>query len=121
MNTIVKKINNIEIAIVQSDEVIIKDAQSTLDFIATVGYETNCNRVIINKNAIIEEFFDLSTCIAGEALQKIINYDNKIAIVGDFSCYTSKSLKDFIYESNSGKDIFFVSSEQEAIEKLTAI
>jgi hypothetical protein len=39
----------------------------------------------------------------------------KLAIVGDFSGYTSRPLKDFIYESNNGRDIFFVSSEKEAM------
>ncbi len=43
----------------------------------------------------------------------------KLAIIGDFSGYTSKPLKDFIYESNNGKDVFFVGSEQEAVERLT--
>ena len=33
--------------------------------------------------------------------------------------YTSKPLKDFIYESNKGKDIFFVQKEQNAIEMLS--
>jgi ABC-type polysaccharide/polyol phosphate transport system ATPase subunit len=42
----------------------------------------------------------------------------KIAIVGDFSVYQSKSLKDFMYESNKGKTMFFVSTEKEAVEKL---
>ena len=45
----------------------------------------------------------------------------KIAIVGDFSEYTSKSLKDFIYESNNGKDIFFLPDEKKAIDKLSLV
>lgn len=60
----------------------------------------------------------MSTRIAGEILQKFITYQFKLAIVGDFSGYTSKPLKEFIYESNKGKEIFFVSSEEDAIEKL---
>ena len=75
----------------------------------------------MNKLAIAEDFFKLSTCFAGEILQKFINYHIKFAIIGDFSCYSSKPLKDFIYESNHGKDVFFVSTEAEAIEKLTAL
>jgi hypothetical protein len=67
---------------------------------------------------VIEDFFVLSTRIAGEILQKFITYQFKLAIVGDFSGYTSKPLKEFIYESNKGKEIFFVSSEEDAIEKL---
>ena len=61
----------------------------------------------------------LSTGLAGEILQKFVNYGGRIAIYGDYSHYTSKPLKDFIYESNNGKDVFFVSSLEEAVEKLT--
>jgi hypothetical protein len=113
------KENNIEIAIVNSSEVLITDVQSSLDLIVTVKYETGCNSIILNKSAICEEFFHLSTKLAGEVLQKFINYHIRIAIVGDFSLYASKSLKDFIYESNKGKNIFFVSDEKQAVDKLS--
>lgn len=52
-------------------------------------------------------------------MQKFINYHIKIAIYGDYSKYTSKPLKDFIYESNKGKDVFFVATLDEAIDMLT--
>ena len=51
-------------------------------------------------------------------MQKFINYGVRFAIYGDFSKYTSKPLKDFIYESNKGKDIFFIDNEEQAINKL---
>lgn len=113
----VVKENDIEIAIVHSEDIIIKDVQSAMDFFATVDYETGCSHMILSKSSICEEFFDLSTKIAGEILQKFINYRKRLAIIGDFSSYTSKSLNDFIYESNKGKDIFFLSSEELAIKK----
>ncbi|CAI8898785.1 MULTISPECIES: DUF4180 domain-containing protein [unclassified Brevibacillus] len=109
------------IAIVSGSEVLIIDVQSALDLIATVHYEADSNRIIINKSLINESFFDLKTRLAGEILQKFINYRVKVAIVGDFSVYTSKSLKDFIYESNNGKDIFFLPTEEQAIEKLSQV
>jgi hypothetical protein len=115
------KENNIEIAVVSSSEILIKDVQSALDFMATVRYDTGCDRIILNKSAICEDFFNLSTKIAGEILQKFINYYMKIAIVGDFSEYKSKSLKAFIYESNKGKNIFFLPDEKKAIEKLSLV
>ena len=115
------KENNIEIAVVNSSEILITDVQSALDFMATVRYEANCDRIILNKSAICEDFFHLSTKIAGEILQKFINYHVKIAIVGDFSAYQSDSLKAFIYESNNGKDIFFLPDEKQAIEKLSLV
>ncbi|MBN7773632.1 DUF4180 domain-containing protein [Clostridium aminobutyricum] len=107
------------IAVVQSDKVMIADVQSSLDFIATVQYDTGCNLIALNKEAITEDFFRLDTRLAGDILQKFVNYQVKFAIIGDYSHYASKSLKDFIYESNHGKDIFFVSTVDEAIERLT--
>lgn len=113
----IKAIN--DIAIVNSNELIIKDVQTAIDFIMTIKYETNCNKIALNKSAVLEDFFILSKGLAGEILQKFINYQTKFAIYGDYSKYTSKPLKDFIYESNNGKDIFFVENEDEAIKILS--
>lgn len=110
--------NGIDAVIVNSKTILIKDVSSALDFAMSINYEYNCHRIIINKEAIIEDFFILSTCVAGEILQKYINYGIKIAIVGDYSKYTSKPLKDFIYESNYGKDIFFLNTEEAAMDKI---
>jgi len=98
---------NTVIALVQSDELLITGVQSALDLMATVQHETSCNRMALNKSVIIEDFFQLSTGLAGEILQKFSNYQMKIAIIGDFSQYSSKPLKDFIYESNRGRNVFF--------------
>ncbi len=118
MKTEVISKNNVDIAVINSKDILIKDLQSALDLIATIGFETGCSRIVINRSAICEEFFDLKTRLAGEILQKFINYNIKLAIVGDFSVYSSKSLRDFIYESNKGKDIFFLQTEQKAIDKM---
>ncbi|EOO21000.1 DUF4180 domain-containing protein [Bacillus mycoides] len=114
-------IDGINIAVVRNDTVLISDIQSALDFMATVQYEADSKWIVINKSLISESFFDLKTRLAGDILQKFINYSVKIAIVGDFSMYASKSLKDFIYECNKGKDIFFLATEQQAIEKLSSL
>jgi hypothetical protein len=113
------KENDVEIAVVISNEILITDVQSALDFIATLSFEAGCDCIILNKSAICEDFFNLKTRLAGDILQKFINYHMKIAIVGDFSVYSNKSLKDFIYESNNGKDIFFLSNEKQVVEKLS--
>ena len=114
--TILGKEKNIVYA--QCDEVVIFDAQSALDFLVTVRYETDCDRVILGKNAVCEDFFILSKGIAGEIIQKFINYQMKLALIGDYSMYTSKPLHDFIYESNNGQHVFFVGTLEEATEKL---
>lgn len=108
---------NNSIVYIESEDVLISDPQSALDLMMTVQYEKACSRIILDKKAVTEDFFRLSSGIAGEILQKFINYHTKLAIVGDFSKYTSKPLQDFIYECNKGNDIFFVSNLEQAVEK----
>lgn len=105
-------------AVVHSAQPLIFDTQSALDLIMTVNHETGCSNVAINKEALAEAFFVLSSGLAGEILQKFVNYRMRLAIIGDFSGYTSKPLRDFMFESNQGRHIFFVSSQEEALEKL---
>lgn len=111
--------NNTVVAVVSADEEVIVDSQSALDLVMTVKYETGAERIVIDKKIVVEDFFILSTGLAGEIIQKFINYHMKIAIFGDYSKYTSKPLKDFIYESNCGKDLFFVETKEEAIKRLS--
>lgn len=118
MQTKIIRKNNTEIAVIHSSELLITDISSALDLIMTVQYETGCTNIVINKEAITNDFFILSTCLAGEILQKFINYGIRLAIYGDFSGYTSKPLKDFMYESNRGKDIYFQPNVSLAIDKL---
>lgn len=111
--------NGIPCVEIESMEKVITDVQSAIDLLVTANYEAGTKNIIIDKKLINEDFFILSTGFAGEVLQKFINYGGRIAIYGDFSHYTSKPLKDFMYESNKGKDIFFVSSKDEAVDMLT--
>ena len=113
------EMNGIICAVVNSDEPVITDAQSALDVLMTAKYDAGTKNIVISKELITEDFFILSTGLAGEILQKYINYGGRIAIYGDYSHYTSKPLHDFIYESNNGKDVFFVGTQEEAIDKLT--
>ncbi len=106
-------------AAVESDTLAITDTQSALDILMSAKYEAGTKNIVIDKKLITEDFFILSTRLAGEILQKYINYGGRIAIYGDFSHYTSKPLRDFIYESNKGHDVFFTATEEEAIQMLT--
>lgn len=111
--------NHILCAVVSDSKKIITDAQSALDVLMSVKYEAKTENIIIDKRLVAEEFFILSTGLAGEILQKYVNYGGRIAVYGDYSHYTSKPLKDFIYESNKGKNAFFVTTEEEALDMLT--
>ncbi|MDR0596657.1 MAG: DUF4180 domain-containing protein [Clostridiales Family XIII bacterium] len=107
-----------DIAVVNSETPLVADAQSALDLIASVGHECGVHKIALNKAAVSEDFFKLSTGIAGEVVQKFVNYGYRLAIVGDFSAYTSKPLRDYIYECNNGRHLCFVANEHEAADKL---
>ena len=111
--------NGVVCALVSSDIPVITNSQAALDLLMTAKYDIGTKNIIIPKNLVSEDFFILSTGLAGEILQKFVNYGGRIAIYDDRSHYTSKPLKDFIYESNKGKDIFFVATLEEAQKKLT--
>ena len=119
MNIEYIKNNGMDLAVVSSDGKVIVDTQSALDLAMTVKYETGTANLVLDKRLICEDFFILSTGVAGEILQKFINYHVRAAFYGDYSHYTSKPLRDFIYESNQGKDFFFVATREEAIQRLT--
>ncbi len=111
------QINNTKIAEVISENIVIATTQDGIELLGNLYYQ-DFDKIILHEKNITPEFFDLKTGIAGELLQKFSTYRVRIAIVGDFGVYQSQSLKDFIFESNKFGLINFVSSKEEAIEKL---
>ena len=65
------KDNGTNIAVISSDEKLIVDTQSALDLSMAVKYEIGATKIVINKLAICEEFFILSS-MAGEILRLLI-------------------------------------------------
>ena len=110
-------INNIPIAEVISDETLIQTPQDGLDLLGNVYYQ-GFDRMIVYEKNLTPDFFDLKNGLAGEILQKFSNYRIRLALVGDFSAYTGKSITDFMYESNNGKQVNFLKTVEEALEKL---
>ena len=110
--------NNRCIAELITPGVCIRDVQDAVDLLGNASYQEAQN-IIIRKENLSSDFFELKTGFAGEILQKFSNYRMKLAIVGDFSEYKSKSLNDFIYESNKQGLINFMQNVDEAIRKLS--
>lgn len=111
-------INDKKIAEIITDEIILSSVEDGLDLLGNLYYQ-GFDKIIIHEKNIIRDFFDLKTKIAGDILQKFTQYQMPLTIVGDFSKFNSKSLNDFILESNKGKQINFVGSQSEAINTLT--
>jgi hypothetical protein len=115
-----QRINETGIVEVISDDIIIKTAQDGLDLLGDAYYQ-GYDKVILHNKNITPSFFDLKNGLAGEVLQKFSNYRVRLVILGDFSQFDSKSLNDFIRESNNGKLINFINSRDEAIRRLSVV
>lgn len=111
-------VNGTCVAELISEVVEINNEQDALDIMMTAAYQ-GADALIVQEKHLIPAFFDLKTRIAGDILQKVSTYSFRLAIVGDFSKFTSKSLNDFMLESNNVGRILFLPSIQEAKEKLT--
>ena len=66
--------------------------------------------VAIPVGLLAEDFFWLSSGLAGAVLQKFQNYRFRVAILGDISRFTAESpaLRDFVYESNRRAQTLFL-------------
>lgn len=117
MNIKTHTISETDIAEIISDQIIIQTAADGLDLMGNIYYQ-GIDKIILHQQNITPAFFDLKTKMAGEILQKFSTYRVRLAIVGDYSTFSSKSLQDFIYESNKGKQVNFVGSVSEALSLL---
>lgn len=113
------EIGNVVISELTNENFVITEVQEMLDLMGDSG-ANNCYRLILDERNLHPDFFRLHTGLAGDILQKFSTYGFKLAIVGDFSRYTSKSLQDFIRESNKGNRVFFVENRDTGYSKLAA-
>ncbi len=96
----------------------LKNIQNGTDLVGNIYYQ-GFDKVLIYERNISPSFFDLSTKMAGEILQKFSNYRVKLAIVGNFYACQNNSFNDFVLVSNQFDQINFVHSRAEAIKALS--
>ena len=84
------------------------DGQGALDVIGATY--SRADVVAIPVTRLDDRFFDLSSGLAGEIMQKFVNYQVRLAIVGDISAHlaASSALRALVLESNRGRHIWFV-------------
>ncbi len=106
--------DKIKIAELVSTDILVNTIEDGLNLIGDLYYQ-GFDRIIIYERNMCPLFFDLKSGFAGELLQKFSNYRMQLTIIGDFTNYTNKSLQDFIYESNKGKQINFLPTLSSAL------
>ncbi|NEI68540.1 DUF4180 domain-containing protein [Rhizobium lusitanum] len=76
----------------------------------SAAWDADAKLVVVPTSRLNEEFFQLSTRIAGAIIQKFVNYRSQLVILGDISQWVagSNALRDFVYESNKGREVWFL-------------
>lgn len=76
--------------------------------------------IAVPADLVADDFFTLSTRVAGDVVLKFTNYRLRLAIVGDISerLAASDSLRAFVHETNKGRDIWFVADADELASQL---
>ncbi|NVO21002.1 MAG: DUF4180 domain-containing protein [Bacteroidetes bacterium] len=92
---------------------LIHSAAEMLDIMMGAYYQ-GASSLIIHQGHLSGSFFDLKTGVAGDILQKFSTYRMRLAIIGKFDNFSSKSLADFIRESNKFGRINFCGNIEEA-------
>lgn len=110
--------NGARIAELTAEGQLIHTVEDAVDLLGNADY-MGAKKIIVHQSQLHPDFFELKTRLAGEILQKFSNYRMQLAIVGAFEAVSSKSLRDFIFESNRQGRILFVGSLKEAVEKLS--
>ena len=108
-------IDNRKIAEIISDDTVLQTVEDAVDLIGNMSYQ-GFDKLIIHEENMISDFFELKNKIAGDILQKFSQYSMPLAIIGDFEKYESKSLNDFIFESNKGSQINFVTTIEDGLK-----
>jgi len=116
MNYLLHTVNDVPITEVTKENPVIQTAQDFLEIMMNLSTDT----FTVYHETLNPAFFDLKSGLAGEILQKVVNYRRRLGIVGDVTPYTSKSLQDFIRECNRSGTIVFTETFAEAAKRLSA-
>lgn len=119
MPDIAKDIHSDHVLICDADGPKLCNARDANDLLST-AFEHNATLVAIPVERLSDDFFRLGTRLAGEVVQKFVNYNVRLAIVGDITQHIagSKALHDFVYEANRGQHLWFVNDMAELEARL---
>lgn len=97
------------------------DATTANDLLGE-AWGAEADLVVVPVERLAEGFLELSTRIAGEVIQKFTNYRMRLAFVGDIAAQTeaSRSLRDFVFESNKGRQVWFLNDRAALEARLAA-
>lgn len=84
--------------------------------------EYQANWIALDATALHEDFYRLESGLAGDVVQKPINYGLNLCIIGNIDTWLAhgNALSAFVRKSNRGQSVWFVASEAALLLKLEA-
>lgn len=86
--------------------------------LVSLSYHMETQLFLLEGNALPPAFFDLSSGVAGEVLQKLTNYGLRVAVVCPEEAEWSQPFRQFAAESRRGRTFALFAGEVEAREWL---
>lgn len=118
MPDVLEQRRDVAVLVCDADGPVVATVQDALDLIgdAFQGAEV----VAVAAGRFDDRFFTLSTGLAGEVMQKFVNYRLRLVIFGDISgrLRASRTLRELVHESNQGRHVWFVADLAELDTRL---
>jgi hypothetical protein len=120
MTDTVKEFGGVRALVCAPDGPTVQEPQHATDIIGE-ALGAAVELVVLPVERLGADFFTLSSRLAGEVLQKFVNYRLQLAVVGDMSAPVdgSTAWRDLIRESNRGRHAWFVADLRELGARLS--
>lgn len=121
MSTEFYEIHGVRVYEYPEDGPLLSNERHATDAIAAAR-EHQASLLVLPTERLSNDFFQLKTGVAGTVIQKFVTYGVRLAIVGDISKHleASNSLRDFVYEANRGRHLWFLANHSELEKKLAS-
>jgi hypothetical protein len=119
MSDSIEHIGGVPVLVVAPDGKPLRTDGDALDLIGHASW-AGAEWVAIPASRLHDDFFRLRTRVAGEIVQKFVNYRLGLAVLGDISRFidSSDALRDFVRESNAGTQTWFLRDADDLADRL---
>ncbi|WP_282205446.1 DUF4180 domain-containing protein [Kitasatospora fiedleri] len=107
--TDVRELGGARVLVAAAEGEVVAGERAALDLLAD-AYHREASWVALPVERLGAEFFRLRSGVAGAVVQKFAQYRMGLAVVGDVAARVAESdaLRDFVRESNRGRQLWFV-------------
>ena len=119
MSNTLTTIHGIQVLVCEPDGAKLQSERDAVDLIGE-ALQQGVKWILIPVERLTDDFFQLKTGVAGQIIQKFVTYRRHLVILGDISQYVaqSRAFRDFVYETNRGREVWFLADMQELTKRL---